>query len=128
MELKSRVVHLGQYLKGSTVRYDCDSRLTADRRLACISIGYAAGYARIADDRGAVLIRGTLAPALGKTSMNAIVVDVTEISDVQVGDEATLFGGEGRLRIGRPAVVEQFGKILPDLLADWGMRNRRVYL
>ena len=128
MELKSRVVHLGNYPKGATVGYDCERHLEADRRLACISIGYAAGYSRFAQDCGAVLIRGRRAPVLGKVSMNSIVADITEICDAQVGDEATVFGGNGSNAIGPDAAVSQFGTILPDLFSDWGMRNPRTYL
>ncbi len=127
MELKSRVVHLGDYPKGSTVGYDRDSCLDRDLRLACISIGYAAGYSLIAQDRGAVLIRGKRVPVLGKVSMNSIVADVTEIRDVQVGDEAIMFGGNGPEAIGPDTAVTQFGTILPDLFSDWGMRNPRTY-
>lgn len=127
MELKSRVVHLGDYPKGASVGYDRDGRLDTDRRLACISIGYAAGYSRIAQDRGVVLIRGKHAPILGKVSMNSIVADVTEIIDIQVGDEAIVFGGEGPVAIGPDAAVTQFCTILPDLFSDWGMRNPRTY-
>lgn len=128
LELKSRVVHLGNYPKGATVGYDCDHTLEANRRLACISIGYAAGYSRIAQDRGAVLIRGKRASILGKVSMNSIVTDVTEICDVQIGDEVIVFGESGSNVIGPDAAAAQFGTILPDLFTDWGMRNPRTYL
>ena len=127
MALKAQVVHLGVYPKGATVGYDCDYCLDTDRRLACISIGYAAGYSRIAQDRGAVLIRGTRAAVLGKISMNSIVADVTGISDVQVGDTATVFGTDAADEIGADTAVGQFKTILPDLYSDWGMRNPRIY-
>jgi alanine racemase len=121
MELKANVVHVGVYPKGATVGYDRDCRLDTDRRLACISIGYAAGYSRIAKGRSAVLICDKLAPVLGKISMNSIVADVTEIPNVQIGDVATVFGTDTAQAIG------QFGTILPDLFSDWGIRNPRIY-
>lgn len=127
MELKAQVVHLGAYPKGATVGYDCDYRLDADRSLACISIGYAAGYSRIAQDRGDVLIRGTRAAVLGKVSMNSIVADVTGIPGVQVGDTATVFGSDAADAISADTATGQFKTILPDLYADWGMRNPRLY-
>lgn len=127
MELKANVVHLGEYPKGSFVGYDGDQHLNADRRLACVSIGYAAGYRRIAQDSGAVLIRGKRAKVLGKISMNSIVVDVTEIENVCVGDVATVFGIDGADTIGPVTASEQFETILPDLFSDWGVRNPRCY-
>ncbi|PUB12731.1 alanine racemase [Yoonia sediminilitoris] len=127
MELQARVVQVGDYPAGSSVGYDRDSRLEADRRLACISIGYAGGYGRIAQDRGAVLIRDQLAPVLGKVSMNTIVADVSDIAAAQIGDVATVFGGSGPQAIGPDRATAQFGTILPDLFSDWGMRNPRIY-
>jgi alanine racemase len=127
MELKANVVHLGMYPKGSTVGYDQDICLEASRRLACISIGYAAGYRRAAQDRGGVLIRGKYAPVLGKISMNSLVADVTGIADVEVGDTATVFGVDAMKALGPDTALEQFVTILPDLFSDWGMRNPRLY-
>ena len=127
MELKANVVHVGVYPKGATVGYDRDSRLDADRRLACISIGYATGYSRIAKGRGAVLICDKLAPVLGKISMNSIVADVTEIPNVQIGDIATVFGTDSAQAIDPKATIDKFGTILPDLFSDWGIRNPRIY-
>lgn len=121
MELKANVVHVGVYPKGATVGYDCEVRLDADRRLACISIGYAAGYSRIAKGRGTVLICDKPAPVLGQISMNSIVADVTEIPNVQIGDIATAFWANTEQAKG------QFGTILPDLFSDWGIRNPRIY-
>ena len=127
MELKARVVSIGDFPKGSCVGYDRASRLEQDRRLTCISIGYAAGFSRIAQGRGAVLVKDHLAPVLGKVSMNSIVADVTDIKGVQVGDEVTVFGGDGINAIGPDTAADQFQTILPDLFTDWGMRNQRVY-
>ncbi|MGB3244431.1 MAG: alanine racemase [Sulfitobacter sp.] len=127
MELKANVVHVGVYPKGATVGYDRDSRLDSDRRLACISIGYAAGYRRIAKGRGAVLICDKLAPVLGKISMNSIIADVTEIPNVQIGDIATVFGTNSAQAIDPKATMDKFGTILPDLFSDWGIRNPRIY-
>lgn len=128
LELKANVVHLGVYPEGATVGYDREHCLDRDSRLACISIGYAAGYSRIAQGRGHVLIRDRPAPVLGKVSMNSIVADVTEIADIEIGDVATVFGGEAAHKFGVDAAQEQFRTILPDLFADWGMRNPRFYL
>lgn len=127
MELKAHVVHVGAYPKGASVGYDRDFRLEQDSRLACISVGYAAGYSRIAQGRGAVLIRDARAPVLGKISMNSIVADVSGIADVEVGDTVTLFGTGHEDEIAPEAAVAQFGTILPDLFTDWGLRNPRHY-
>ena len=59
--------------------------------------------------------------------MNSIVADVTGIADVQVGDTATVFGSDAADAISADTATGQFKTILPDLYADWGMRNPRLY-
>lgn len=127
MDLKARIVSIGDYPKGNTVGYDRACALTRDRRLACISIGYANGIARASHDRGAVVIRGALAPVMGKISMNTIVADVSELQAAAVGDEVCVFGGNPAAPITPPMAERQFGTIMADLYTDWGGRNHRIY-
>ncbi len=127
MDLEARVVSLQDYPRGMTVGYDRACPLERDCRLACISIGYENGFRRVAHEGSAVEIRNTLAPVLGKISMNAIVADVTGIEDVVVGDTVGVFG-EGDVASILPELAEtQFRTIMADLYTDWGRRNHRVY-
>ncbi|SDZ54780.1 alanine racemase [Jannaschia faecimaris] len=127
MEVKARVASLGDYPKGATVGYDRDCRLEGDRRLACLSIGYANGFRRGSHTDAAVVIGNRLAPVLGKVSMNTVVVDATELDDVQVGDEATVFGGITGTRASLTTTEQQFRTIMADLYSDWGLRNQRIF-
>ncbi|NOR29507.1 MAG: alanine racemase [Sulfitobacter sp.] len=127
MELKARVVSLGDYPKGATVGYDGACRLDRDRRLACVSIGYANGFRRELQDDAAVAIGTQIAPVLGKVSMNTIVVDATHLDDVQIGDETTVFGETGGARTALSATEQQFRTIIADLYSDWGLRNPRIF-
>lgn len=127
MDLKARVVSIGEYPKGASVGYDRSCRLGSSRRLACLSIGYANGFRREAYADAAVMVGNRPAPVLGKISMNTLVVDVTEIDGVRAGDEATIFGGPLETRTPIAATEQQFRTIMADLYADWGARNERVY-
>lgn len=126
MDLKARVISLGEYPQGATVGYDQAYRLARDRRLACLSIGYANGFRREAYDGASVLIGAQMAPVVGKVSMNTVVVDATGLEDVRVGDEVTVFGGAPYTRASLANVDKQFRTILADLYCDWGMRNQRI--
>jgi alanine racemase len=127
MDLEARVVSLQDYPAGMTVGYDRAFRMERACRLACISIGYENGFRRLAYDGSVVTIRDTLAPVVGKISMNAIVADVTRIKDITVGDTVRGFG-EGAGASILPELVEtQFGTIMAELYTDWGRRNHRVY-
>ena len=127
MDLKARVVSLGMYPRGATVGYDRAFRLQSDRQLACLSIGYSNGFRRGAEDAAAVAVGNGFAPVLGKISMNTVVVDVTELDGVQVGDEATVFGGIADTRASLTTTEQQFRTIMADLYSDWGLRSQRIY-
>lgn len=128
MSLKSRVVNVGRYPKGASVGYDRALRLDSERRLASVSVGYANGIRRSFFPGGKVLVGETPALVVGKISMNTLVVDVTQINAVNVGDEVKLFDGEccDISMFGEAEV--QFGTILADLFTDWGMRNQKMLL
>jgi alanine racemase len=127
MDVEARIVSLQDYPAGSCVGYDHAARLDRDSRLACISIGYQNGFSRVAAGRSAVAIDGSLAPVIGKVSMNTIIADVSAIPSAAVGDAATVFGGKGAASIRPPDAERQFGTIMADLYTDWGMSNDRVY-
>jgi len=127
MDLKARVVSLGDYPKGASVGYDRACRLESDRRLACLSIGYANGFRRDSHANSAVVFGNSLAPVLGKISMNTLVVDVTGLDGVHVGDEAVVFGGIEDARASVTAIEQQFHTIMADLYTDWGLRNPRIF-
>lgn len=128
MDLKARVVSVGDYPKGASVGYDRGCRLDKDRTLACLSVGYANGFRRGAGPDAAVVLGGCLAPVLGKVSMNTLTVDVTDVDGIQIGDEATVFGGIADTKGSLAATEQQFCTIMADLYADWGMRNARMFV
>jgi len=127
MDLKAKVVSIGNYPKGATVGYDRSKVLEEDRCLASIAIGYANGFGRNAYQRSAILIRDKLCPVVGKVSMNTIVADVTDAESVVVGDDAYIFRGRNSCSIEPDTALHQFETILADLYSDWGQRNPRYY-
>lgn len=127
MELKARVVSIADYPKGASVGYDRSYSLDADRRLACLSIGYANGFRRDTHESSTIVIGNRLALVLGKISMNTVVADVTDIDGVQVGDQAVIFGGIKDNKASLSSAEQQFRTIMADLYSDWGCRNQRIF-
>ena len=67
--------------------------------VATVPVGYADGYRRSLSGRFYVLIRGKKAPILGRICMDQMMVDVTDIPDVQLNDKVTLVGTDGEQTI-----------------------------
>ena len=126
LALKSRVISVGNYPKGSTIGYDRTTCLRQDKMLASIGLGYANGYCRQLSGCGEVLIRGQRLPVMGKISMNTIVADVTTLPGVAIGDEVVAFGQQGDQVICSEGIEKLTGTIMADLYTDWGQRNPRV--
>lgn len=75
-----------------TVGYGAAFTANRRTRVATLPIGYADGYQRALSNRGTVLIRGRAVPVIGKVCMDQMMVDVTDLRDVTVGDVATVYG------------------------------------
>ena len=93
---KALVVELKSLPKGSHISYGCSFTLQRDSKIAILPVGYFDGIPRISSQKGSVLINKTKVPQLGRVTMNMIVVDVTDVKKIKVGDVATLIGRDGK--------------------------------
>lgn len=92
MSWHSRISYLKWLPAGREISYGGTYITQRDTRIATVPVGYADGYRRSLSGRFYVLIRGQKAPILGRVCMDQIMVDVTDIPDVQQGDDVVLMG------------------------------------
>ena len=126
MSFRTRVAALRRVARGATISYDHTWRAPREATLAVLPVGYADGYSRLQSNRGEVLIRGRRAPVRGIVCMNLTVVEVTGIRGVAAGDEAVIFGTQGRARIRAEEVAARQATIPYEVLCVAGGLNRRV--
>ncbi|MDA8512878.1 alanine racemase [Citrobacter sp. Igbk 14] len=126
MTFKSAIASVNHYPKGNTVGYDRTYTLKRNSVLANIPTGYADGYRRVFSNAGHVLIHGQRVPVLGKTSMNTVIVDVTDLPQVTSGDEVVLFGKQGNAQVSAEEVEEISGALFTEMSILWGATNKRV--
>jgi len=91
---KTIVAQIRDIDEGEYIGYGCTYRTSRKTKLAILPIGYYDGYDR-GTGAGHVLIHGKRAPIRGRICMNIIMVDITDIEDVRVGDEVVLLGRDG---------------------------------
>lgn len=92
MELKSVVSHIKEVGPGADVSYGRTFTTRERMQIATIPVGYADGYIRMLAKEGSVGVHGQRAKLIGRVCMDQIMADVTQIKDVERGDEVTLFG------------------------------------
>ena len=68
---------------------------TEPMRLALVAVGYADGLSRLLSNRFSLLVHGQRAFLAGRISMDQAILDVTDIPDVEVGDEVVILGSQG---------------------------------
>ncbi len=96
LSLVSEISHLKTMPAGESVGYGRTFVTQRPSTVAAIPIGYNDGYRRVFSDRAKVIIRGNLAPVIGRISMDWTMVDVTNVPDASLGDKVVLIGNEGR--------------------------------
>jgi alanine racemase len=94
--------------------------------VAAIPVGYADGYNRLLTNRGEVLIHGRRAPVVGTVCMDWILIDVTSLPDVQVGDQVTLLGQDGDDIITAEEWAGKVGSITYEVFCNISKRVPRV--
>lgn len=97
---KTEIMSLKRVPKGEFVGYGTAFQAIREMVVAAIPVGYSNGYPRGQSNTGYVLIRGKKAPITGLVNMNILMVDVTHISGVEVGDEVVLLGKQKNATIG----------------------------
>ena len=103
---KTVVAQVKEVGKGALVGYGCTYQMLRNGRIAVLPIGYYDGYVRLLSNKGHVLIRSKKAPVIGRVCMNMIMVDVTNIPDVKLEDEAVLIGSQGKNRVSAEEMAE----------------------
>ena len=123
LSLKSKVVLLRKVTIGESVGYHRTFVASKDSTIAVIPIGYADGLPRnLSSESRHVLINGNLAPIVGRICMDQLMVDVTGIEGVKVGDIVTFIGEDHGKALLAPAIADNEGSISNELFSRIGTR------
>ena len=129
MTWKTRIVLIRDMPKGSSISYGRTFITPRKMRIATLSAGYADGYPWHLSNRGAaVLVRGQRCPLIGRVTMDLMMIDVSNIDNVQVGDEVVLMGRDGSEEISCGELAEKAGTITWEIITRIGARVRRVFV
>ena len=125
---KSHVIHVKEVGPGIGVSYGATYVTEKPMTwIATVSAGYADGYPRALSNQGCVLIHGKKAPIIGRICMDQMMVDVTDIPDVQVEDVVTLVGTDGDETITIEEIANPAARFDYEMLCDISSRVTRVY-
>ncbi len=92
MTWKSRIMQIKELPVGTYVSYARTFVTYRPTRIGIIPIGYWDGYSRNLSNKGLVYIKNLSVPVIGRVCMNMIMIDITDIQNVEVQDEVILLG------------------------------------
>ena len=124
----SRISHISLLPAGREISYGGTYVTSAPTRVATVPVGYADGYSRSLSGKFYVLIHGKKAPILGRICMDQMMVDVTDIPEVKVGDQVTLVGKDGDQQISVEEIAEAAGSFNYEFVCGISRRVPRYYV
>lgn len=124
----SRVTHVKTLPAGREISYGGTYTTTRDTVVATIPVGYADGYRRNLSGKFHVLIRGQKAPILGRICMDQMMVDVTSIPGVSLGDPVVLVGKYDNEEITMEQIAAQADSFNYEFACGISRRVPRIYV
>jgi len=124
MSVKAKIAAIQKVRRGEVVGYGMRYTAPSDRRIAVLPIGYGDGFPRVRNE-GWVLIHGRRAPIVGGIAMDALMVDITDIPQAQMWDEAVIMGRQGTEEITARDIARLKNSVTYDVLTNWRLRLRR---
>ena len=128
MTLKAKISKIKTVPKATGISYGHIYSTDKESLIATIPIGYADGYTRMLTGKGYVCIKDKRVPIVGRICMDQMMVDVTDIYDLNIGDEAILFGYDNDNYPKVDDLASLLGTINYEFICMMGRRIPRVYI
>ncbi len=126
LEVKARITHVKSIEPGDGVSYS--HKFVADRpmTIAIVGIGYADGVPRVLSNQMEVVVRQQRVRQIGAITMDQLMLDVTDLAGVQVGDVVTLLGESGEHTLSADNWAAMAGTISWEILCGFKHRLPRI--
>ncbi|MHC4591217.1 MAG: alanine racemase [Planctomycetota bacterium] len=128
LSMRTRIAHCKRVPKGEKVGYGHTFTTWRDSVLATVPVGYHDGYIRQFSNVGEMLVRGKRVPVVGRVCMDQTLADVTDVPDVQLGDEVAIYGKQGEECISVEEMAARVDRIPYELTCAVGRRVRREFV
>lgn len=127
MTLKAIISNVKEVEEDTGISYGHIYYTKRKSKIGTVPIGYADGYSRLLSKKAEAYIKGKIVPVVGRICMDQLMLDLTEVEDVNPGDEVVFFGQgvEGYPSVDE--VAQKLGTINYELVCMMGRRLPRVY-
>lgn len=127
LEWHTEIINIMCIKKGECVGYGCTYTAETDMKIATIATGYADGYYRAYSNKANVIVADTLAKVIGRVCMDQVMIDITNIDNVKIGDDVVLIGKSKTHEIDAEYLANIAGTISYEILLSPSERVKREY-
>ncbi|WP_291120376.1 alanine racemase [Flavobacterium sp. UBA6135] len=113
---KSQVMSIKKIDACEFIGYGTSFMAKEKMKIATIPIGYAHGYSRSLSNKGRVIINQQRCMVVGTVNMNMMLVDVSDIPSIQIGDEVILIGSQEKIDVSVASFSENSNQLNYELL------------
>ncbi|MBD2457742.1 alanine racemase [Nostoc sp. FACHB-87] len=126
LQVKARVTQVKTIAAGTGVSYGHQFVADREMRIAVVAIGYADGVPRNLSNKMEVLLRGQRVPQIGAITMDQLMIDISQLPEIQEGEIVTLLGDQGKEQITADDWAAQLNTISWEILCGFKHRLPRV--
>lgn len=128
MSVKANIVHLKFVPADFSVGYGRKYISEKPATIATIGLGYADGYPRPYSPNAKVIVNGVVCPIAGNICMDQCMIDVSNVPNVNIGDEVIVMGSDGVNAITADDIADATGTINYEITCAFGQRLPKVYV
>ena len=126
LQVKARITQLKTIQAGTGVSYGHRFVADLEMAIAVVGIGYADGIPRNLSNQMGAIVQGQIVPQIGAITMDQLMLDVSQVPNLQEGDVVTLLGQDGKASISAEDWAETLGTISWEILCSFKHRLPRV--
>ena len=108
---ESQIMDIKKVKKQQFIGYGTSLLAENDMQIASVPVGYSDGYSRSLSNQGKVIINETRLDVIGVVNMNMLLVDISNLDNVNIGDPVILIGTAGKADIS----IASFGELSKQL-------------
>lgn len=128
LSLKTKISQIKTVPAGTGISYGHTFVTSKPTRVATLCAGYADGIPIALSNAGRVIIGGKYANIIGRVCMDQMMVDISSVDGVKVGDTATIIGRQSGALITAEEIASLASTINYDVVCRLDFRVPRVYV